>query len=310
MLIHRIPSSSGRLKIMALNFALKKSVKIDVSTENGALAHSRKMLERWGRWVPPVRDVRLEKCTVAGMYCEVHVPRHVRSEGLIIYMHGGGFCIGSPRSHRNLIARIAKASGMRAISMDYRKAPEHPFPAALDDVIKVYEHYLSAGVSSTRIVFAGDSAGGNLVVSSLLKLKQLGRPMPAAACCISPWTDLSLSGVSLKTRGHLDLMLNEALLEQYAGHYTNGAHRLNETLSPLFGDLGGLPPLLVQVGAHEVLHDDAQRLVEKAHASGVDARLEIWDEMQHVWHYTSFVLQDGQRAIGHIGDFFSRHMQA
>ncbi len=310
MPIRRIPSSTGRLKIMALNFALRRSVKPDMSTESGALARSRNMIERWGGWTPPVREVSLEKRQITGMYCEIHTPRAPRREGLIVYMHGGGFCIGSPRSHRNLVSRLARASGMQAVSMDYRKAPEHPYPAALDDVIRLYEHYLEQGVSPSRIVFAGDSAGGNLVVSSLLKLKQLGRPLPAAACCLSPWTDLSLSGASVKTRRHLDLLLTEEVLGQFAQHYAHDTHRLNETLSPLFGDLAGLPPLLVQVGAHEILLDDAQRLVKKAHAAGVDASLEIWEDMQHVWHYTSFIIKDGQLAIERIGEFFGKHLPA
>lgn len=310
MTIHKIPSTSGRLKILAMNTALKASVRPDVAIESGGLAYSRKSLERWGTWVPATAGVQVEPCTIAGLYCEVHVPTPRVDNGLIIYMHGGGFCLGSPRSHRNLVSRIARATGMRAISMDYRKAPEHPYPAALDDVIKVYEHYLQQGVPAHIIGFGGDSAGGNLVMSSLLRLKQLQLPLPGAACCLSPWTDLSLSGGTLKTRRHLDLILSAELLEQFSDHYvTNDRQRHEATLSPVFGDLQGLPPLLVQVGAHEVLLDDARRLVDNALAAGVDARLEIWDEMQHVWHYTSFLLNDGKRAITHIGDFFRQHLQ-
>lgn len=310
MPIHRIPSNSARLKIAALNYALKKSVQPDVAVESGGLAHSRKALERLGTWLPPSKGVRLEKVSVAGMYCEIHQPDQPLNDGLIIYMHGGGFCLGSPRSHRYLVSRLAKIAGMKAIAMDYRKAPEHPFPAALEDVVRIYEHYLSEGVPAEKMVFAGDSAGGNLVVSSLLRLKRLQRPLPAAACCLSPWTDLTMSGATLKTRRHLDLMLSSELLHQFSNHYVVDTHRTSETLSPLFGDLSGLPPLLVQVGAHEVLLDDARRLVRKAHSAGVNATLEIWDDMQHVWHYTAFFLKDGERAMAHIGEFFRSHLQA
>ncbi len=309
MPIHKIPSTSGRLKILAMNTALRASVRPDVAVDTGGLAYSRKSLERWGTWVPATKGVRVETCTIAHQYCEIHIPDTLQTEGVIIYMHGGGFCLGSPRSHRNLVSRVAKATGMRTVSMDYRKAPEHPYPAALDDVIKIYEHYLAQGVPAPLIGFAGDSAGGNLVVSSLLRLKQLQRPLPGAACCLSPWTDLSLSGATLNTRRHLDLILSKELLEQFSNHYIDGHPRHNDTLSPLFGDLRGLPPLLVQVGAHEVLLDDSRRLVDKAHSDGVQAKLEIWDEMQHVWHYTSFLLKDGQRAIAHIGDFFQLHLK-
>lgn len=308
MPIYKIPSTSGRLKIMALNYALKKSVQPDVA-HSGKLANSRKTMERLGTWIPPAKGVKIEKNTLAGMYCEIHTPAEAAPEGLLIYMHGGGFCIGSPRSHRYLVSRISSTCHLRAVSMDYRKAPEHPFPAALDDVIRIYEYFLAQGIPAEKIVFAGDSAGGNLVISSLLKLKRDHRPLPAAACCLSPWTDLTMSGATIKTRKHLDLILNEELLEQFSAHYVVGTSRQEDTLSPLFGDLEGLPPLLVQVGAHEVLLDDARRLVQKAHNAGVHAHLEIWDDMQHVWHYTPFFLKDGQRAITHIRDFFSAHLQ-
>lgn len=310
MTVHKVPSTSSRLKILALNYALKKSVRPDVSVENGGLTHSRKSMERWGTWTPATRGVKVSSCNIEGLYCEEHIPEQLAHDGLLIYMHGGGFCIGSPRSHRNLVSRIASAAGMRTLAMDYRKAPEHPFPAALNDVIRIYEHALSQGVSPEKIGFAGDSAGGNLVLSSLLKLKIDQRPIPAAACCLSPWTDLTLSGATLQTRRHLDLILDDALLQQFSQHYIAGHSRQEATVSPLFGDLAGLPPLLVQVGAHEVLLDDARRLVENAHAAGVNAQLEIWDEMQHVWHYTSFFLKDGQRAISHIGEFFRQHLGA
>lgn len=200
---------------------------------------------------------------------------------------------------------------MRAVVPDYRKAPEHPCPAPVEDALAVYRELLNEGVKPGNIYLAGDSAGGNLVLATLLQLKDADHPMPAAACCISPWTDLSMSGDTIATKQHSDLLLTPTLLQQFADNYTAGTaseeRGARSEMSPLAGDLNQLPPLLIQVGSEEILLDDSVRLAEKAAKSGVDVELQIWEKMQHVWHYTFPMLKDGRMAISEIASFFDRN---
>ncbi len=224
-------------------------------------------------------------------------------EGALLYLHGGGYAICSPFTHRALAANLGKAAGLNALVPDYRLAPEHPFPAAIDDAVAAYRWLLEQGAPSERIVIAGDSAGGGLTLATMLKLRDTGEPLPGAAAVISPWTDLAVTGESVKTRQKDDPMLYRSGLIEYAQLYL-GDHDCKDPLaSPLYADFAGFPPLIIHVGTAEILHDDATRLAERAQAAGVDVSLHVYDDMMHVWHYYAGVLPEADTAIEQIGQF-------
>jgi len=303
-----VRSSSGRLSVFLLDLMLKSPFRPKLAVADGELLRSRKSMDRWGEKMPPVRGVTVTNETLAGLYCEIHTPGDAHSNQVLLYFHGGGFCLGSPRSHRNLVSRLAQAAGIRAVVPDYRKSPEHPFPAALDDTVRLYRYFLDQGIKPANIVFAGDSAGGNLVLTTLLKLKQEGLPLPAAGCPISPWCDVSLGGETIQSNAAKDFILTPLLLQQFGERYV-GQERWNDPLvSPVQGDFAGLPPLLIQVGSREILLDDARRVAQRAAQAGVPVQLEVWDDMQHVWHYTAFLLKDGRRALRRMGEFLKANI--
>ncbi|MBB3045838.1 acetyl esterase/lipase [Litorivivens lipolytica] len=213
------------------------------------------------------------------------VPARVGAEApVILYLHGGGYISGSPLSHRDLAGRLGKAAGARCLVLDYRLAPEAPFPAALEDSIACWRWLLKQGVRPEQIILAGDSAGGGLALATGLRLKQLGLRQPAAYCCLSPWTDLSLSGESIVARQSREVVLaNPALLQTAAAAYCAGQTPDQALVSPLFGELEGLAPILIQVGTEEVLLDDSLRFHQRARAAGVNCELTLWEGMWHVW---------------------------
>ncbi|HKW91167.1 MAG TPA: alpha/beta hydrolase, partial [Methylomirabilota bacterium] len=209
----------------------------------------------------------------------------------------------SPRSHRHLAAAIAVAAGASALLLDYRLAPEHPYPAAVDDATAAYRWLLDQGIAPAHVVIAGDSAGGGLTVATMLALKEAGTPLPAGGVCISPWVDLTCGGESYKTRAEADPIVRRAGVEEMARAYVGATAPRTPLASPLFADLRGLPPLLIHVGDAEVLLDDAVQLAARAKAAGVDATLEVWDQMIHVWHWFLPMLDEAQSAVDAIGRF-------
>ena len=221
----------------------------------------------------------------------------------VLYLHGGGYVVGSPASHRELAGRLSAASGARLLVIDYRLAPEHPFPAAVDDGTAAYRWLLGQGVDPSRTAVCGDSAGGGLAVAALVALRDAGDPMPAAGVCLSPWVDLEGLGESMTARAKFDLMVGREGLLESAAMYLAGADPRTPLAAPLYADLQGLPPLLIQVGASETLYDDSTRLAERARAAGVDVTLQTWEEMVHVWHLFAPLLPEGQQAIEAIGEF-------
>ena len=228
----------------------------------------------------------------------------------LYYLHGGGYVTGSINTHRALIARLSAASGARALALNYRLAPEHPFPAAVEDAVAGYRWLLEQGVDREGLVIAGDSAGGGLTVATLVALRDAGVPLPAAAVCLSPWTDLEGIGESAKTRADADPMIDGAHLAEDARWYLGGADPRTPLAAPLYADLSGLPPMLIHVGDAEVLLDDSTRLAERAKAAGVDVTLEVWDHMVHVWHFLAAILPEGQQAIDRIGAFVRSRAKA
>ncbi len=223
---------------------------------------------------------------------------------VLLYLHGGGYIVCSPLTHRYMVARLCRAAGLRALVPDYRLAPEHPFPAAVEDAEAAYRWLLAAGYAAKDIVIAGDSAGGGLTLSLLLTLREQGMEMPAAAGLLSPWTDLALTGWSMLTKAKADPMLrmDSALLA--VKHYLQDTPVTHPIASPLYATLAGLPPLFVQVGDREILLDDSRRLVEKARAQGVDAQLEIWPGMAHVFQAFAQLPESGE-AITAMGKFLN-----
>ena len=228
----------------------------------------------------------------------------------IFYLHGGGYSIGSVNTHADLVSRIARVSGARAFSLNYRLAPENPFPAAVDDATTAYRWLLKQGVRPETIVIAGDSAGGGLTAATLLALKKSGDPLPGAAVLLSPWTDLDATGESMKTRAEADPMIVVDPLKTMAKLYAGDAALTDPLVSPLYGDYSGLPPILIQVGDAEVLLSDSTRYAERAKAGGVDVTLEVWDEMIHVFQIFAAMLPEGQQAIDRIGAWVKQHVAA
>lgn len=224
-----------------------------------------------------------------------------------LYLHGGGYVFGSTTSHRPLLERLARATGGRVLGLDYRLAPEHPFPAPVEDAVKAYRWLLAQGVAAKRIAVSGDSAGGGLTLAMLMKLRDEGVALPACAIPISPWTDMEGTGASMVTRAAVDPMVQKPGLAQIASTYLQGADPKSPLASPLHGDFKGLPPLLVQVGDAETLLDDTTRLEPLLKAAGVAHTLEVWDEMIHVWHLFAPMLDKGQEAIDRIGSFVRSH---
>jgi epsilon-lactone hydrolase len=223
---------------------------------------------------------------------------------VVLYLHGGGYVIGSPRSHRHLAAAIATAGQAAALLLDYRLAPEHPYPAAVDDAAAAYRWLLDQGIAPGQIVIAGDSAGGGLTVAALLALRDARLPQPAGGVCISPWVDLTCSGASYRTKAGADPIVQRTGVEEMARAYLGAAAPRTPLASPLFADLRGLPPpLLIHVGSDEVLLDDSTQLADRARAAGVDATLEVWDRMIHVWHWFLPMLDEAQDAVDGIGRF-------
>jgi epsilon-lactone hydrolase len=228
---------------------------------------------------------------------------------VLFYIHGGGFTAGSAASYRGLSSHLSAATRCRVLAVDYRWAPEEPFPAALDDCVAAYRWLIgTSGVPARDVVLAGDSAGGNLVVAMLLALRDAGDPLPAAGVCISPVFDLALTGDSVTSRAARDPMILSSSLQKCSAAYRGDADPRDPLMSPLYGELSRLPPLLLQCGSEEMLRDDSARLAAKAKAAGVDVTFEEWDEMIHVWHLFADRLTDGRKALARVGEFVRAHI--
>ena len=267
------------------------------------LAERRAQYDRAERVFHAPDDVAVEVVAAPERTAEWLLPASARTDAVVLYLHGGGYAIGSPRSHRHLAAAIARAAGTRGLLLDYRLAPEHPFPAALEDAVAAYEWLLARGIAPGRVVLGGDSAGGGLTVATLLALRDRGLPRPAGGVCISPWVDLTCSGASYATRAAADPIVTRDGVEAMAQAYVGSGDRKAALVSPLYADLRNLPPLLIHVGSDEVLLDDAIGLGARARAAGVDATVEEWPEMVHVWHWFFPILDEADKAIAGVGDF-------
>ena len=232
-----------------------------------------------------------------------------KSDSVVFFLHGGGYISGGPKLYRQVTWRIADAAHAAVISVDYALAPEHPFPAAVDDVFAAWRALLAEGFDPGRCAVLGDSAGGGLALALALKLRDEGVPLPAAVVAISPWTDLAITGLSAQP-GASDPMMDASALAPMAAEYLAGADPRDPYASPLYGDLHDLPPILIQVGDDEILRDDATRMAKKLEEAGCQVTLEIWPRMPHVWHAFAPILPEARRAIVRIGDFVRRFTEA
>jgi phosphinothricin tripeptide acetyl hydrolase len=273
------------------------------------IAERRAQYERAERFFPTPPDVKVQVVTAPARPAEWLTPPGARSDAVVLYLHGGGYVIGSPRSHRHLTAAIARAAGTRALLLDYRLAPEHPFPAALEDAVAAYAWLVREGIAPTRIVVAGDSAGGGLTMATLLALRDRGLPRPAGGVCISPWVDLTNSAASCTTKAAVDPIVTLESIALLAQAYIGTGDPKQPLVSPLHADLRDLPPLLIHVGSDEVLLDDALGLGARARAAGVDVTVREWPAMIHVWHWFLSMLDEADAAINEIGAFVETRLR-
>lgn len=280
-----------------------------VAPADATIADQRAGIEALAAMNPLPADVRWTPVEANTVRCEWIDTPGADGARVVLYLHGGGYVIGSLVSHRELVARIARASGARALSVDYRLAPEHPFPAAVDDAVSAYRWLLAQGVPPHGIVIAGDSAGGGLTLATLVALRDAGEPLPAAGVCLSPWVDLEGVGDSMTSRDAIDPMVHKAALVQMAAHYLNGADPRTPLAAPLYAALGGLPPLLIQVGEAETLFDDSTRFAEEAKAAGVEVTLQTWPELFHVFQAFS-MLPEAHQATDRIGTYIREKSKA
>jgi len=248
-------------------------------------------------------DIETETVTVAGRDGEwVRAPGS-QTERAILYLHGGGYVMGSINTHRSLAGEISRAAQAAVLLVDYRMAPEDPCPAAVDDGVASLQWLIDQGYAAKNVAIGGDSAGGGLTLATLVAARDKGVLMPAAAVVISPWSDMTCSNESYQTRAEADPMVTGHGLKRMAGLYVNDGDPKHPYASPNFADLNGLPPLLIHVGRDEVLLDDSIKFGVKAKAAGVDCTLEIWDGMIHVWHAFHPMLDEGKKGIERVGEF-------
>lgn len=259
-----------------------------------------------GYGLPP--DVVVEPVDAEGVPAEWTSTPLAGGGRVVLFLHGGGYVSGSLTSHRHMVAQAGREAEARTLALDYRLAPEHPFPAALADALAGYRFLLDAGVAPAQIALAGESAGGGLALATALSLREAGLPLPGCLWLSSPWTDLALTGASLETKAAVDPLLSRAYLAELASLYLDGADARNPLVSPIHANLAGLPPMLIQVGSAETLLDDSVRLAAVAGAADVSVRLEIWPHMIHAWHLFYQEVAEGRRSLAQAGAFIRAHL--
>lgn len=254
------------------------------------------------------RSCEVSPVDAGGVPAEWFIPAGPDTGKRILYLHGGGYVLFSTTLYRDVICRIARATNARVLAINYRLAPEHPYPAAVDDALAAYRWLLKTGVKPPRVAVMGDSAGGGLTLVLLMKLRDKKLPLPACAVCLSPWTDLTLSNPTHRDNREKDPMMQNTILRDCAAHYVQESRPSDPGISPQFGTFSQLPPLLIQAGTEEVLLDDSRVCAEKAAAAGTNVELQVWPGMIHDFQMWAKVLPDSRKAIRDIGRFMEKHI--
>ncbi len=285
----------------ALDFLHKNAVPLGAS-----VAERRAILDSRAQALPMLSGVPVTFATAGGVPAEWVSVDGVSADRVILFLHGGGYVAGSAAGSRDFVARLCAAANARALSLDYRLAPEAPFPAAVEDCVTAYRWLLRQGAPAARCAIVGPSAGGGLVAATLLALRDAGDPLPACGVCMCPFVDMTGTAASLEENADKDV-LAPSVARSFAGLYLQGADPRQPLASPIFADMRGLPPLLIQVGTIEVLLNDAQALAARAKACGVEVTYEEWEGMFHGWQTMAALLPEGVQAIARVGDFIRGH---
>lgn len=272
-------------------------------------AERRRRLDEVGSIWPVANDVKLDGVDLGGVPGEWSIAPGSDPSHVLLFFHGGGYCSGSILSHRRMVTEAGRAAGVRTLAVSYRLAPEHPFPAALNDALTAWRYLRKHDIAAEHISIGGDSAGGGLTVSLINQLRDAQEKLPACAWLVSPWTDLTLSGSTLVTKNAVDPIIHKAYLGELVDAYlSSGMDRKDPRVSPLYADLTDLPPTLIQAGSAETLLEDATRFAAAAGAAGAAVTLEIWPHMIHAWHLWNAHLEPGRRAIANAGAFIRAHL--
>lgn len=291
-----------------IRYTIRRTIN-KVTMANLPLKLHRKGMEKFGKMAKVPDGLSFEETSCDGVPAEWAVPMNLKTRGVVLYLHGGAYAMGSIATHRSLSANIALASKTKCLTIDYRLAPEHPFPAAVDDALKAYKWLLKKGFKPEKIVLAGDSAGGGLAIATLLRLKEEKMPLPCTAVCLSPWLDLEGKGEQAQMLTKKDPMIDVAAMRVFAAHYVPEEQLKHPLASPLYGDLSGLPPIYIQVSLSEVLLDDTLRFEKKAKAAGVTVEIETWAKTVHVWQLFGSMLPEAMKAIKKIGAYIENKVQ-
>jgi acetyl esterase/lipase len=299
----------GRLSLRARLARLAFRGLMKHSNREVPFAEIRKRFQRM-EWLvpPPRRGTRIKAVDAGGVPGELVTTTKSRPDRFLLYLHGGAYLFGSPRLYRHFIWRIADAAHATVLIIDYRLAPEHPFPAGLEDAVTSWRWLLANGATPAGAAIAGESAGGGLALATMLKLRDDNLPLPAAAVVMSPWTDLALTAPSLHLNAQSDPMLVAGDVPRFAAAYLGGADAHNPYASPLYGDAHGLPATLIQAGGDEILRDDVVRMAEKMRAAGCEIELQVWPQMPHTWQLLAPVLPEARAAIDEIARFFKHRL--
>jgi len=294
------------IRAQLISFLMRRTIKKQLANIGDDVDAFRERMIRASGLSPGISgEVMVEPLNILGISCEWVSVEGSDAQRVLMYFHGGGYVFRGLDSRRDIAWRLAKASGLKVLLVDYSLAPDNPFPAAIEDATACYRWLLDEGYQAGHMMIGGDSAGGGLAVATLVNLKNLGLAQPSGAILMSPWVDLSVSGESIAVNEVADAILSRAALERFAELYLGDLDRKAPLASPLFADLSGLPPVMVHVGSTEVLLSDAERLVEKIKHAGGEAFLEVWPKMPHVFQVFARRIPEGKDAIGKLGVFLN-----
>ncbi|MEI7885367.1 MAG: alpha/beta hydrolase [Clostridia bacterium] len=296
--------------ILRYRHLLKGQLKSQVIDRNTSIQKLRDDVEKSAAKMAKIPiGVEIQPADFPNFYAEWLIPRECKKEQVILYFHGGGFVMGTSKDHRGLVAKFVEKCGVQALTFDYSLAPEHPFPAAINDGVAIYEWLLSSGYQGQNIIIAGDSAGGGIALSTILVLKDKKLALPAAIVVFSPCTDLTCSGESHKTKAKLDPATPQGATETYTSYYIGESDPSDPYMSPLFGNLVGLPPLMIQVGENETLLDDAVRLAKNAENAGVEVQLHLWEGMFHCFPLMAPMFPEATQAMNEVCQFIQKKLE-